>query len=101
MGSVSLYCGLLATMFDDFDAAEGYFVRAESAHLSLESPALVATTRVELARMLLRRGRLGDGPRATALLDGDRRCRSRSVRRGSRSRRLLGTARSTASSSGS
>ena len=45
MGSVSLYCGLLATMLDDFDAAEDYLVRAESAHLSLESPALVATAR--------------------------------------------------------
>jgi tetratricopeptide (TPR) repeat protein len=68
-GSVSFYLGLLATVTARWAAAGDHFETAIRAHDRLGARPLVARTRYEYARMLLRRGQPGDRSRAVELLD--------------------------------
>jgi hypothetical protein len=67
-GPVAHYLGGLATVLKRYDAADGYF--AEAARMSEDMRAQFFGARTELAwaRMLLARGRSGDGERAHQLL---------------------------------
>jgi hypothetical protein len=67
LGAVSHYLGLLATTLEQFDEADRRFAAAEATHSQVAAPGWVAGTRLEWARMLLRRGQLGDQDRARAL----------------------------------
>jgi len=55
-GSVSRSLGLLADTLDRPDDAEAHFVVAASVHESIAAPALLARTRLDHARLLLRVG---------------------------------------------
>jgi DNA-binding SARP family transcriptional activator/tetratricopeptide (TPR) repeat protein len=66
--SVSHYLGLLATTLERYDEAEARFAAAQSLHERLAAPTWLARTRLEWARMLLRRRRAGDDERARQLL---------------------------------
>jgi class 3 adenylate cyclase/tetratricopeptide (TPR) repeat protein len=68
-GSVSHYLGLLATVLDEFDEAEDRFAAAAATHERIGAPPWLARTRLEWARMLLRRADPGDAARARELLD--------------------------------
>jgi tetratricopeptide (TPR) repeat protein len=67
-GSGAFYLGLLATVTGDWTAAERHFEAAIQAHERLGAAPLLARARVELARVLLRRGEPADRERAHALL---------------------------------
>jgi len=67
-GSVHYYLGLLATTVGDFDRAGSSFAAAEAVHARLGAPAWLARTRIDWARMLLRRRGPGDDTRARQLL---------------------------------
>ncbi len=68
-GSVALYLGLLATTLDRYDDAEAHFAEAHAMHERIGAPYSLAVTRVDWAKMLLRRNRAGDGDRARAMLE--------------------------------
>ena len=66
--AVSHYLGLLASTMGDRDEAEGHFHSAEEIHARIGSPAWLARTRLEWARILFGRRRPGDAERARDLL---------------------------------
>jgi class 3 adenylate cyclase/tetratricopeptide (TPR) repeat protein len=68
-GSVALYLGLLATTLDRYDDAEAHFAEAHAMHERIGAPYWLAVTRVEWAKMLLRRDQHGDRDRARAMID--------------------------------
>ncbi len=68
-GSASLYLGLLATVTSRWVEAADHFEAAIRVHEQLGARPLLARTRYEYARMLLRRGRVADRGLALALLD--------------------------------
>jgi class 3 adenylate cyclase len=67
-GSFSHYLGMLATVLGRFDEAQARFEAAAQTQLRLGSPAWLARTRLEWARMLLTRRAPGDTERARELL---------------------------------
>jgi tetratricopeptide (TPR) repeat protein len=69
LGSVSHYLGLLAAALGHFELAEQRFRAAEAFHDRIATPAWLARTRVEWARLLLMRRGHGDADRARQLLD--------------------------------
>jgi hypothetical protein len=68
-GSVALYLGLLATTLDRYDDADAHFAEAHAMHERIGAPYWLAVTRVDWAKMLLRRNRTGDDNRARAMLE--------------------------------
>jgi hypothetical protein len=68
-GSGSLYLGLLATIMSRWAEACDHFEAAIGAHERLGARPLLAQTRYEYARMLLRRGQAADRSRALGLLE--------------------------------
>lgn len=68
-GSVALYLGLLATTLERYDDANAHFAEAHAMHERIGAPYWLAVTRVEWAKMLLRRNFNGDRDRARAMLD--------------------------------
>ena len=68
-GSGSLYLGLLATATSRWAEAEDHFDAALRANTRLGARALLARTRLEYARLLIRRDRAADRSRALTLLD--------------------------------
>jgi tetratricopeptide (TPR) repeat protein len=71
-GPVSHDLGLLATAIGRYDEAEGHFARAEEVQERIGARGTLVHTRLEWARMLLRRGRGEDTGRARALLEAAR-----------------------------
>jgi class 3 adenylate cyclase/tetratricopeptide (TPR) repeat protein len=67
-GSVAHYRGMLAATLGRFDEAEFHFEAAEATHIRIGAPTWLARTRLERARLLLRRELPGDGERARELL---------------------------------
>jgi tetratricopeptide (TPR) repeat protein len=67
-GAKAHYLALLATTLGDFDEAERRFSDAATIHERIGAPHWLARTRLEWARMLLRRDRPGDTQRAQDLL---------------------------------
>jgi class 3 adenylate cyclase len=72
IGPVRRALGVAATLNGDFAAAEHHLELALATAESILAPAHVARTRVDLARMLLARGREGDAATAYELLDETR-----------------------------
>jgi class 3 adenylate cyclase len=68
-GSVALYLGLLATTLDRYADAEAHFAEAHTMHERIGAPYWLAVTRVDWAKMLLRRNQAGDRDRARAMLE--------------------------------
>src|SRR2546425_9762971 len=68
LGATAHYLALLATTLGDFDEAERRFTDAATTHERIGAPHWLARTRLEWARMLLRRDRPGDKQRAQDLL---------------------------------
>ncbi len=68
-GSVALYLGLLATTLARYEDAEAHFAEAHAMHERIGAPYLLAVTRVDWAKMLLRRNGPGDCDRARAMLE--------------------------------
>ena len=68
VGARAHYLALLATTLGDFDEAERRFTDAATTHERIGAPHWLARTRLEWARMLLRRDRPGDTQRAQDLL---------------------------------
>ncbi|MGH9035770.1 MAG: ATP-binding protein [Acidimicrobiia bacterium] len=68
LGAFSHHLGRLATTLERFSEAETHFRRAAAAHERLGAPGSVARTRLEWARMLLRRNEAGDAGQARELL---------------------------------
>ena len=68
VGAKAHYLALLATTLGDFDEAERCFTDAATTHERIGAPHWLARTRLEWARMLLRRDRPGDTQRAQDLL---------------------------------
>ncbi|MGH9040974.1 MAG: ATP-binding protein [Acidimicrobiia bacterium] len=62
------HMGLLATTLGRFSDAEPLFLEAAGTHKRLGSPTWLTRTRLECARMLLRRNGPGDAPRARDML---------------------------------
>ncbi|MFL5953429.1 MAG: ATP-binding protein [Gaiellaceae bacterium] len=71
-GSVARYLGLLATQLELFDEAESQFRHALEANERMRLHPWLAFTEADYGRMLLARGRTGDGARGRGLLDGSR-----------------------------
>jgi tetratricopeptide (TPR) repeat protein len=69
LGSASFYLGLLATVTCRWAQAGDHFEAAIGTHEQLGARPLLARTRYEYARMLLRRGQSEDRSRALGLLD--------------------------------
>jgi hypothetical protein len=69
LGSAASYLGLLAATTSRWAEAADHFEAAIAAHQRLGARPLLARTRYEYARMLLRRGRPGDRHRALGLLE--------------------------------
>jgi DNA-binding SARP family transcriptional activator len=67
-GSVSHYVGLLTATLERYDEADARFAAAQTMHEQIAAPTWLARTRLEWARMLLRRCRSGDDERARQLL---------------------------------
>jgi class 3 adenylate cyclase len=67
-GNVAFYLGLLATTVGDWVEAEARFAAAEATHERIAAPTWLARTRLELARMLLKRSETGDSELAGKLL---------------------------------
>jgi DNA-binding SARP family transcriptional activator len=67
-GSVAGALGILAAKLGRVDEAETYFAEAEDVNSRIRAPFFLARNRVNWARLLLRRGRSGDGERAAELL---------------------------------
>jgi AAA ATPase domain len=70
LGSASFYLALLAATTSRWAQAADHFQAAIRAHDRLGARPLLARTRYEYARMLLRRGRAADHSQALGLLDG-------------------------------
>ncbi|MGH8972172.1 MAG: hypothetical protein ACRD0C_03095, partial [Acidimicrobiia bacterium] len=70
LGTFSHHLGRLATTLGLFAEAEAYFLDAAAAHQRLGAPAWLARTRLECARMLLRRNGPADADRARSMLGG-------------------------------
>jgi hypothetical protein len=68
MGTVAFHLGLLATTLGDYEAAASDFADAEAIEARIGAPTWQARTRLEWARMLLRRSGPGDSDRARELL---------------------------------
>ncbi|HKY75093.1 MAG TPA: AAA family ATPase [Acidimicrobiia bacterium] len=68
VGTVAFHLGLLATTTGDFAAAESDFAHAETIEQRIGAPTWLARTRLEWARMLLRRSGPRDSERARELL---------------------------------
>jgi tetratricopeptide (TPR) repeat protein len=69
LGPVSHELGLLATALGRHDDADGHFAAAAAVQERIEARGTLVFTRLEWARMLLRRGRAEDLRRARALLE--------------------------------
>ncbi|MGH9037986.1 MAG: ATP-binding protein, partial [Acidimicrobiia bacterium] len=69
LNSVSHYLGMLDGCAGRYDDAETWFATAVAGHDRLGTPAWLARTRLEWARMLLTRQEAGDVQRARELLD--------------------------------
>jgi class 3 adenylate cyclase len=69
LGAMAHYLAILAATFGDFDEAERHFLDAADTHERVAAPNWLARTRLEWARMLLRRREQSDRERAQALLD--------------------------------
>lgn len=67
-GAVDRHLGLMATLLERWDDAERHFAAAQRLHEQLRSRSYQAITDVDLAEMLVRRGRFGDVDRAMSLL---------------------------------
>jgi class 3 adenylate cyclase/tetratricopeptide (TPR) repeat protein len=72
LGPVSHDLGLLATALRRYDDADGHFARAVEVQERLGAHGTLVHTRLEWARMLLRRGRADDRHRARTLLEAGR-----------------------------
>ncbi len=72
LGPVSHDLGLLATALGRYDEADGHFARAEAVQERIGARGTLVHTRLEWARMLLRRDRGEDTERARALLQAAR-----------------------------
>ena len=68
LGSVARYVAILAALMGRYEEAEDHFEKALEMHRRMQAPPWIAHTRFDLARMLLRRGFLGDVERAEGLL---------------------------------
>jgi len=64
VAAVTHHLGLLATTLGHYDEAEAHFAMASATHARMRAPTLLARSRLEWARMLLRRGGPGDATRA-------------------------------------
>jgi class 3 adenylate cyclase/tetratricopeptide (TPR) repeat protein len=69
LGSVAHFLGVLATTLERFDDAERHLAAAETANARLAAPGWLARTRLERARLLLRRGEPEHAGEARQLLD--------------------------------
>jgi transcriptional regulator with XRE-family HTH domain/tetratricopeptide (TPR) repeat protein len=67
-GAVARFLGMLATTFEDWQAAEGHFQEAIALDERIKAWPWLAHSRFEYACMLLRRGRRADQQRALVLL---------------------------------
>jgi eukaryotic-like serine/threonine-protein kinase len=67
-GSIARYLGMLAAMRTGWDDAEGHFRRALTVNEAMNARPWTALTQQDYARMLLDRGRPGDGEHARHLL---------------------------------
>ncbi len=70
LGSTARYLGILASLMGSYDEAEGHFEQALEMHRRMRATPWQAHTHYDLARMLLRRGFVGDDLRADELLAG-------------------------------
>ena len=68
-GSVARALGVVASVLERFDAAERHFAFAIETERKMKARPWLAHTQHNLARMLMRRGAIGDTQRALALLD--------------------------------
>ena len=68
-GSTRYYLGLLATVTRDFVSAERHYREALITNDRVRAPGHAARTRVDWARMLVRRGHSGDAAHARLLLE--------------------------------
>ncbi len=68
LGTIAFHLGLLATTTGDFDTAESDFAHAAAIEERIGAPTWLARTRLEWARMLLRRSGPGDPQRSRELL---------------------------------
>ena len=62
-GAVAFYLGLLATTIGEWPEADSYFAAAAATHERIGAPTWLARTRLEWARMLLRRAAAEDAER--------------------------------------
>ena len=69
LGSVAHFLGVLATTLERFDDAEQHLAAGETANERLAAPGWLARTRLERARLLLRRGEPEDATEARQILD--------------------------------
>ena len=67
-GCTAYYLGVLASTMDRFDDAERHLSYVADVYQRIGAPAHLGRTHIELARMLIRRQRLGDAERAQELL---------------------------------
>jgi class 3 adenylate cyclase len=70
LGAVARYVAILAALMGRYEEAEAYFEKALDMHRRMHATPWTARTRYDLARMLLRRGFMGDLERADQLLGG-------------------------------
>ena len=68
-GSVARALGVVASVLERFDVAEGHFASAIETEWKMKACPWRAHAQHNLAAMLLRRGAVGDDERAMALLD--------------------------------
>ena len=71
-GAVAHYLGLLATVLDRYDQADGYFAQALDIHRRLGDPFYVARTQLAWGQMCLERGGPGDAERGVVLVEESR-----------------------------
>ena len=67
-GAVAHYLGMLATTLEHYEAGEAHFSEAIEIHTRLRAPYWIASTRIELSRLLLERKNSDDAARARQLL---------------------------------
>jgi len=68
-GSAELYLALACAGTDRLDEADARFYAASQTHVAMSAPALLALTKLEWAKMLLRRRAPSDGVRGRVLLE--------------------------------
>ena len=68
-GATQQYLAIACGAFDEFDEADARFAAADDRHTAMAAPALLATTKLEWATMLLRRRAPSDGVRSRVLLE--------------------------------